>query len=37
MIIHNQVHKVDLQPESGENLNHVVVDEPVIRFNNEEY
>jgi transposase-like protein len=32
---HNWVHKADLQPKSGRNPNHVVVDETVIQLDNE--
>ena len=35
--VHNWVHKADLQPESGQNPDHVAVDETVIRLNNEQY
>jgi len=36
-IVHNWVHKADLQPESGRSPDHVAVDEAVIRLNNENY
>ena len=35
--VHNWVHKVDLQPESGRCPDHVAVDETVIRLNDEQY
>jgi transposase-like protein len=35
--VYNWIHKVDLQPESGKNPDHVVVDETVIRLNDEKY
>jgi len=35
--VHNWVHKTDVQPETGRNLNHVAVDETVIQLNNENY
>ena len=35
--MHNWVHKVDLQPESGKNPDHVAVDETVIQLNDELY
>ncbi len=35
--VHNWVHKADLQPESGQNPDHVAVDETVIRLNDEQY
>ena len=35
--VHNWVHKADLQPKSGQNPDHVAVDETVIRLNNEQY
>lgn len=28
--VHNQVHKADIQPDSGKNSDHVTVDETVI-------
>ncbi len=37
LTVHNWVHKVDLQPESGKNLDNVTVDETVIQFNDEQY
>jgi putative transposase len=35
--VHNWVHKADLQPEEGQNPDHVAVDETVIRLNDEQY
>jgi transposase-like protein len=35
--VHNWVHKADLQPNSGKNLDHVAVDETVIQLNDERY
>jgi transposase-like protein len=35
--VHNWVHKAELQPESGQNPDHVAVDETVIRLNDEQY
>jgi transposase-like protein len=35
--VHNWVHKVDLQPESGRCPDHVAVDETVIRLDDEQY
>jgi len=35
--VHSWVHKADLQPESGQNPDHVAVDETVIRLNDEQY
>jgi putative transposase len=35
--VHNWVHKADLQPEDGQNPDHVAVDETVIRLNDERY
>ncbi|CCQ35873.1 ISH14-type transposase ISNamo8 [Natronomonas moolapensis 8.8.11] len=35
--VHNWVQKADLQPESGQNPDHVAVDETVIRLNDEQY
>jgi putative transposase len=35
--VHNWVHKADLQPEEGRSPNHIVVDETVIRLNDERY
>jgi len=35
--IHNWVHKANLQPRSGQNPDHVAVDETVTRLNNEQY
>jgi len=35
--VHNWVHKADLQPESGRSPNHVAVDEPVIRLDDDQY
>jgi putative transposase len=35
--VHNWVHKADLQPEAGQNPDHVAVDETVIRLNDEQY
>ena len=35
--VHNWVHKADLQPQSGQNPDHVAVDETVIRLNDEQY
>ena len=35
--VHNWVHNAELQPESGRNPDHVVVDETVIQLNNEQY
>jgi transposase-like protein len=35
--VHNWIHEIDLQPESGKNPDHVVVDETVIRLNDEQY
>jgi putative transposase len=35
--VHNWVHKADLQPENGQNPDHVAVDETVIRLNDEQY
>jgi len=34
--VHNWVRKTDLQPESGRYPDHVVVDETVIRLNDEQ-
>ncbi|WP_138006491.1 IS6 family transposase [Halalkalirubrum salinum] len=36
-IVHNWVHKADLQPESGRSPDHIAVDETVIRLNDEQY
>ena len=33
----NWVHKADLQPESGQNPDHVAVDDTVIRLNDEQH
>ena len=35
--VHNWVHKAELQPESGRSPDHVVVDETVIRIDDEQY
>ena len=35
--VHNWVHKAYLQPEPGRSLNHVAVDETVIRLDDEQY
>ena len=35
--IHNWVHKANLQPDSGKNLDHVTVYETVIQLNDERY
>jgi len=35
--VHNWVHKAELQPRSGQNPDHVAVDETVIRLNDEQY
>ncbi|OYR53901.1 IS6 family transposase [Halorubrum sp. Ea1] len=35
--VHNWVHKADLQPESGRSPNNIVVDETVIRLDDEQY
>jgi putative transposase len=35
--VHNWVHKADLQPEKGQNPDHVAVDETVIQLNDEQY
>jgi len=35
--VHNWIHKADLQPEKGQNPDHVAVDETVIQLNNERY
>ena len=35
--VHNWVQKADLQPESGQNPDHVAVDETVIRLTDEQY
>ncbi|MFC7057228.1 IS6 family transposase [Halovenus salina] len=35
--VHNWVHKADLQPEDGQNPDHVAVDETVIQLNDEQY
>jgi transposase-like protein len=35
--VHNWVHKVNLQPESGRSPNHVAVDETVIQLDDEQY
>lgn len=35
--VHNWVHKADLQPESGYSPDHVVVNETVIRIDDEQY
>ncbi|CCQ37343.1 ISH14-type transposase ISNamo8 [Natronomonas moolapensis 8.8.11] len=35
--VHNWVQKADLQPESGQNPDHVAVDETVIRLNDKQY
>jgi transposase-like protein len=35
--VHNWVHKADLQPESGKNPDHIVLDETVIQLNDEQY
>jgi transposase-like protein len=35
--VHNWVHKADLQPQSGQNPDHVAVDETVIQLNDEQY
>jgi transposase-like protein len=35
--VHNWVHKVNLQSESGKNPDHVTVDETVIQLNDEQY
>jgi len=35
--VHNWVHKADLQPQPGQNPDHVAVDETVIRLNDEQY
>ena len=35
--VHNWVHKANLQPEEGQNPDHVAVDETVIQLNDERY
>jgi transposase-like protein len=35
--VQNWVHKAELQPRSGQNPDHVAVDETVIRLNDEQY
>jgi transposase-like protein len=35
--VHNWVHKANLQPEEGQNPDHVAVDETVIQLNDEQY
>ena len=35
--VHNWVHKANLQPQSGQNPDHVAVDETVIQLNDEQY
>jgi len=35
--VHNWVHKAELQPRSGQNPDHIAVDETVIRLNDEQY
>jgi len=35
--VHNWVHKIDPQPESGKNPDHVAVDESVIQLNDKRY
>ena len=35
--VHNWVHKAELQPESGKQPDHVVVDETVIQLNDDQY
>jgi transposase-like protein len=35
--VHNWVHKADLQPESGKQPDRVVVDETVIKLNEQQY
>jgi transposase-like protein len=35
--VHNWVQKADLQPEDGASLNHVALDETVIRINDQQY
>lgn len=35
--LHNWVHKADLQPEEGQDPDHVAVDETVIRLDDEQY
>ena len=35
--VHNWVHKAKLQSQSGQNPDHVAVDETVIQLNNEQY
>jgi len=35
--IHDWVRKADLQPDAGQNPNHVALDETVIRINDEQY
>jgi len=35
--VRNWVHKAELQPRSGQNLDHVAVDETVIHLNDEQY
>ncbi len=34
---YNWAHKADLQPESEKNLNHVAVDETMVKLNDEKY
>lgn len=36
-MVHNWVHKVDPQPDPGYNPDHVVVNEAVIQYDNEQY
>jgi transposase-like protein len=35
--VHNWIHKADLQPTTGENPDHVAVDETVIQLNDQQY
>jgi len=35
--VHNWVHKADLQPEVGQRLDHIAIDETTIRLNDEQY
>src|SRR6056297_3039175 len=35
--VHNWVHKADLQPQDGQQPDHVAVDETVIQLNDEQY
>ena len=35
--VHNGVHKADLQPTAGHEPNHVLTDETLVQFNDEDY